>query len=53
MAGETTNCHMVFGVLTGLIKSDIITYRMYLEMDGSSLSISAYESRRIYMTVFT
>ena len=53
MAGETINCHMVFGVLTGLIKSDIITYRMYLEMDGSSLSISAYESRRIYMTVFT
>ena len=31
MAGGTINRHMIFGVLMGLIKSDLVTYGMYLE----------------------
>ena len=31
MAGGTINRHMIFGVLMGLFKSDLVTYGMYLE----------------------
>ena len=31
MAGGTINRHVIFGVLMGLIKRDIVTYSMYLE----------------------
>ena len=31
MAGGTINRHVIFGVLMGLIKSDLVTYGMYLE----------------------
>ena len=39
MAGRTINCHVAFGVLIGLIKGDLMTYGMYLQMDRSNLSI--------------
>lgn len=44
MTGGTINRHVVFGILMGLMKSDLINYYgMYLsfqsQMDGSNLSI--------------
>ena len=42
MAGGTINRHVIFGVLMGLIKSDLVTYGMYLEFqitDGWILSL--------------
>ena len=39
MAARTINCHVAFGVLIGLIKGDLMTYGMYLQMDRSNMSI--------------
>ena len=42
MAGETINRHVIFGVLMGLIKSDLVTYGMYLEFqitDGYKINM--------------
>ena len=43
MAGGTINLHVIFDVLMGLIKSDLVTYGMYLEFqitDGWIQSLS-------------
>ena len=55
MAGGTVNRHVIFGVLMGLIKSDLVTYGMYLEFqitDGwiQSLYMRMNLSRRMVTT---
>ena len=41
-AGGTINRHMIFGVLMGLIKSDLVTYGMYLEFQITGAWIQSF-----------
>ena len=45
MAGGTINRHVIFGVLMGLIKSDLVTYGMYLEFQITDVWIQSLNRR--------
>ena len=45
MAGGTINRHVIFGVLMGLIKSDLVTYGMYLEFQITDRGIQSLYRR--------
>ena len=45
MVGGTINHHVIFGVLMGLIKSDLVTYGMYLEFQITDVWIQSLYRR--------